>query len=144
MLILGSMPSVQSLLKNQYYGHQRNSFWRVIYALFETPYDEDYDRRVAFLLRHHIALWDVIQSCQRQGSLDANIKQPVINDFPRFFAEHPRITRVYFNGRKAYTLFKQHVGLSLQTLQYDLLGSTSPAHAKSFTQKVVEWRRILE
>ena len=143
ILILGSMPGVQSLLKKQYYGHDRNSFWRMIYALYGEPYDEDYDRRVAFLLCQHIALWDVIQSCQRQGSLDANIKDPVINDFTHFFAAHPRISRVYFNGRKAHALFKQHVGFAYPGLQFDYLGSTSPAHAKSFDKKVAEWRRIL-
>jgi TDG/mug DNA glycosylase family protein len=144
ILILGSIPGVQSLLKNQYYGHDRNSFWRVIYALYGAPYDEHYDRRIMFLRKHRIALWDVIQSCQRQGSLDTNIKQPVINDFPRFFAEYPRISRVFFNGRKAYALFKRHVGFNQCGLRFNYLGSTSPAHAKSLEEKVAEWRRILE
>lgn len=144
ILILGSMPGVRSLQKGQYYGHERNSFWRMIYALFDAPYEQDYDRRTAFLLRHHIALWDVVKSCRRQGSLDANIKHPVINDFARFFAQYPHISRVYFNGRKAHDLFKRHVGFDDFGLQFAYLGSTSPAHAKAFEKKVTEWRRILE
>ena len=143
-LILGSMPGAESLRKQQYYGHERNSFWRVIYALFDMPYDDDYDRRTQFLLRHHIALWDVIGRCRRQGSLDSSIRQPQVNDFAAFFTAHPRIKHVYFNGRKAYSLFEKNVGFGNTHLQYTYLWSTSPAHAKPFEQKVENWRQLLE
>ena len=115
-----------------------------MYALFDTPYDDDYDRRTQFLLHHRVALWDVIRHCQRSGSLDSSIRQPQVNDFAAFFAAHPNITRVYFNGRKAYALFEKHVGFSDARLQYSYLWSTSPAHAKPLHQKVSHWRRILE
>ena len=143
-LILGSIPGVESLRKGQYYGHERNGFWRIVYALFNTPYEDDYGRRTQFLLHHKIALWDVIGCCQRHGSLDSSIRQPQVNDFAAFFAAHPRIQSVYFNGRKAYTLFEKSVGFGNTRLQYTYLWSTSPAHAKPFEQKVANWQKIME
>jgi TDG/mug DNA glycosylase family protein len=98
ILILGSMPSVASLRKGQYYGHPQNAFWRLMPALLGEPFTEDYAQRTAMLLRHGVALWDVLKSCEREGSLDSNIKRPEVNDFAAFFDAHPRISRVYLNG----------------------------------------------
>ncbi len=144
ILILGSMPGGESLRKRQYYGHDRNGFWRVIYALFGQTYEGDYEKRTAFLLSRNIALWDVIKRCEREGSLDSNIKNPVMNDFHGFFKTHPRIDHVFFNGRKAYELFKRHIGFSFDGITFTYLRSTSPAHAAaSFEDKLRDWRAVL-
>lgn len=143
ILLLGSIPGKASLRRQQYYGHTRNAFWRLMSALLNEPYFEDYDDRLAMLLRHHIALWDVINSCERESSLDAHIKNPTVNDFATLFTAHPSITRVFFNGQKAYNTFAQHVGFAFQHISFERLGSTSPAHAISFEKRLTDWRRIL-
>lgn len=144
VLILGSIPGIESLRKGQYYGHDRNGFWHVIYALFEQEYEHDYEKRTEFLLRHNIALWDVIKSCDREGSLDAHIKDPVINDFGSFFAQHPGIKSVFFNGRTAYGLFKKHIAFNFKGVSFAYLMSTSPAHAVTFERKLKDWRKVID
>lgn len=143
ILILGSIPGRESLRKGEYYGHRQNGFWRLMCALLGEAYSEDYGQRTSMLLRHHIALWDVLQCCERQGSLDANIKNPVVNDFPGFFREHPNIMQVFFNGRTAYQLFKKSVGF-LEGMRFVCLGSTSPAHAVSFEKRLEDWRQVID
>lgn len=144
ILILGSIPGGESLRKRQYYGHGRNSFWRVIYALFGEVYEQDYERRTEFLLKHNIALWDVIKSCKREGSLDSHIKDPVINDFPSFFKEHPGITHVFFNGQIAYELFKRYIGFDFKGMSFTYLKSTSPAHAITYEDKLNDWHKVID
>jgi len=143
VLILGSIPGIESLRKGQYYGHERNAFWYLIYALFGEEYQQDYGERTRFLLRHGIALWDVVKSCERYGSLDSNIKVPVINDFNWFFSTHPYVKHVFFNGRTAYSLFRKHVGFSFEGVTFTYLKSTSPAHAVAFEKKLEDWQQIL-
>lgn len=143
VLILGSIPGEASLRKRQYYGHERNGFWRVIYALFDEEYNEDYEERTRFLLRRRIALWDVIERCEREGSLDAHIKNPVINDFEGFFNVHPGIRHVFFNGRKAYDLFKKHTKRAFCGVSLTYLASTSPANAVRFESKLKDWQKVL-
>lgn len=117
----------------------------MMYALFGAPYEQDYEARIRFLLRQRIALWDVIKSCEREGSLDSNIKNPVINDFKGFFKGHPRIKHVFFNGRKAHDLFKRYAGFAFDGVTFTYLKSTSPAHAAmGFEGKLKDWRKVLE
>ena len=141
ILILDSIPGGESLRKGQYYGHERNAFWPLIYALCDEEYEKVYDDRVRLLLRYHIALWDVVENCERQGSLDTNIKDPKINDFRSFFREHPKITHVFFNGRTAYNLFSKRVGFDFRGLDFTYLASTSPAYTISFDQKLKDWQK---
>jgi hypoxanthine-DNA glycosylase len=143
VLILGSVPSIASLAKGEYYGHPRNAFWSLISALLGEPYQDDYVDRKLMLLRHGIALWDVVAACERSGSKDAAIRNAVINDFTEFFAAHSALRHVFFNGTKASELYKQHVGFSQGCIRYDRLGSTSPAHAVSFDKRLSDWQRIL-
>lgn len=143
VLILGSMPSVASLRKGQYYGHPQNAFWRLMTALLDEPFCEDYGERTAMLLRHGVALWDVVHCCERAGSLDAHIKNPEINDFASFFSSHPHIHSVYLNGQTAYSLFKKNVGFAFPGMAFVRLGSTSPAHAVPFEARLEDWHRIL-
>ncbi len=142
VLILGTMPSVQSLELGQYYGNSRNSFWKLLFTIFDTPFSSDYVKKKAFLVQNNIAVWDVLEACVRKGSLDSAIEQEVPNDFDSFLKTHPNIKHIYFNGQKAAAYFKQYSmvdkGYSLTTLP-----STSPANAaKSFDIKLKEWSII--
>lgn len=143
-LVLGSIPGTESLRKRQYYGHAQNAFWRLMSALLGEPLYEEYGERLAMLLRHRIALWDVVKSCDRQGSLDAHIRNAAVNDFSAFFAAYPRITRVFFNGSAAYTMFARFVGFDISGVTFERLGSTSPAHAIPFEKRLANWNRVLQ
>jgi TDG/mug DNA glycosylase family protein len=143
ILILGSMPGKESLRKHQYYGHAQNAFWRVMSALLDEPFYDEYEKRLDMLLRHHIAIWDVIKSCERKSSLDADIKKAEAHDFADFFAAHPGITHVFFNGQMAYNTFARQVGFQFAGMTFERLGSTSPAHAIPFDKRLEEWKRIL-
>lgn len=143
ILILGSIPGKESLRKHQYYGHAQNAFWRLMSALLHEPFSEDYEERLDMLLHHNIALWDVIKSCERESSLDAHIKNAVVNDFESFFAVHPQIRHVFLNGQKAYNTFARYAGFQFSGITFERLGSTSPAHAISFEKRLEDWQRIL-
>ena len=143
ILILGTMPGEQSILLNQYYGHSRNNFWKFIYTIFETPFSDDYENKKALLLENNIALWDVLQVCERKGSLDSAIKNEVANDFEHFLKNHSKINHIFFNVQKAASFFKKYVILEKQ-YQTTTLPSTSPANAgKTFEEKLLEWKKIL-
>jgi hypoxanthine-DNA glycosylase len=143
VLILGSMPGEESLRKQQYYAHPRNQFWRIIYALFGQTVEEDYQKRTAFLKSRGIGLWDVIESCYREGSLDSDIRRERPNDFDWLFIEYPNIAHVFFNGAKAYDTFRKKVGFG-KCLTYHRLESTSPANTKTFEYKLKNWSVILQ
>lgn len=144
-LILGSMPGIASLEANQYYAHPRNAFWRIMGQLFGAGIETPYAERQEILLARRVAVWDVLQFCQRYGSLNSNIKDEVPNDFARFFAAHPHIRRIGLNGGKAAKSFDKHASLYLPRGAASVaLPSTSPAHAsKTFEQKCAEWRAAL-
>ena len=153
ILILGSMPGEASLAANQYYAHPQNAFWRIMGELLDfNPNRASYADKTSALKSAHIALWDVLQSCKRQGSLDSSIETPtqIVNDFPAFFTAHTRIRHVFFNGAKAQDCFnryvlKTHMPSLQQRIELTRLPSTSPAHATlSFTQKCEQWRYALE
>ena len=142
VLILGTMPGVKSQAMNQYYGHPQNYFWKLLAAVFEEPLPTDYHLKKEMLLRNNIAVWDVLQACERQGSLDSAIIKEVPNDFTSFLDEHPNIELIAFNGQKAAAFFKKYVHLN-KGYNFVTLPSTSPANAgKSFEQKLKEWSII--
>lgn len=151
ILILGSMPSVVSLHKQQYYAHDRNTFWPIMMTLLSASPNAEYMRRQQTLQNNYIAVWDVLQSCNRQGSLDASIDMASVkvNDFDSFFDKHSAIGTVFFNGAKAEAVYRKHVLSSLpgkfDYLQYHRLPSTSPAHAAmSLQDKTEQWRYIVQ
>jgi TDG/mug DNA glycosylase family protein len=142
-LILGSMPGVASLEATQYYAFERNVFWKIMGELFGVDPQLDYSLRLQKLKENRIALWDVIQSCHRPGSLDSAISEEGMetNDFNGFFKTHPHISHVFFNGQKAAGLFKKKVlpGLAGQ-FEYCVMPSTSPANAAtSYAVKLEKW-----
>ena len=144
ILILGSMPGVESLRQCQYYAHKRNVFWKIMFELLEEEYIEDYESRLNMVLKNSIALWDVIRVCRREGSLDSNIKGEEANDFNEFFKEYPGIRHVFFNGKKAYDIFNKKVGFDFEGITFTRLGSTSPAHAVEFEKRMNDWAQIAE
>lgn len=148
ILILGSMPGVASLRAGEYYAHPRNHFWKVMESLLPETVGAAYDERVLVLSRAGIALWDVLKSCKREGSLDSNIDKAmqIPNDFQSFFLQHQQITRIFFNGSAAEQIFNKRVlpDLTRLTATRLRLPSTSPAHAAmSFERKLAAWREIL-
>lgn len=143
ILILGSIPGVKSLEKQQYYGHPQNKFWKIIFELFNEEFTENYDERLNVLKKHHIALWDVIDSCERKGSLDSEIKNEEANQIEELLENYPNITAIFCNGGKSYKNLQKLLGKKFKIPIY-LLPSTSPLHTISFERKLVEWKKILE
>ena len=146
ILILGSMPGVASLKARQYYAHPQNSFWPIMGELLGFDPSSPYGRRERALRTAQIAVWDVLRSCVREGSLDTMIGEEIANDFDAFFRTHRGITHVFFNGAKAEASFRRHVLPEMKAgLRYTRLPSTSPAHASlPFRRKLAAWRAILE
>ena len=149
VLLLGSMPGVLSLQANQYYAHPRNAFWPIMPTLFGFDAALDYPARTKALAAAGIAVWDVLHSCRRQGSLDSAIEDDtlVANDLAGFLAGHPAIRHVFFNGAKADSCFRRHIKLAMpeREIAFTRLPSTSPAHAgRSFEQKLLAWRAVAD
>ncbi|WP_374241486.1 DNA-deoxyinosine glycosylase [Zoogloea sp.] len=146
-LILGSMPGQASLAAGEYYAHPRNLFWPILGELFGAPPALPYAERLGKLTTAGLALWDVLQCCEREGSLDGNIEPTsiVANDFASFLAGHPHIVRIFFNGAMAETCFRRHVQPTLppRPLLLTRLPSTSPANAGyTFARRLEAWRAL--
>jgi hypoxanthine-DNA glycosylase len=140
-LILGNMLSVMSVASQQYYGNPRNAFWRITGELFGFAADDPYDDRAAALVANGFAVWDVLKSCRRAGSLDSAVQPDsmVPNDFGELFRKHPGITRVFFNGAAAEANFNRFVP-DAPDIQYRRLPSTSPAQTMRYEEKLSIWR----
>ena len=148
VLILGSMPGKVSLHARQYYAHPMNAFWRITGDILGFDASGAYEARASWLVAAGIALWDVLQSCTRESSLDSDIVSGsiVLNDFEAFFANHRHIRKVCFNGAKAANLYSRRVRPLVAgppACEYVRLPSTSPAHASMrFAEKLRAWRAI--
>lgn len=150
VLIVGSMPSQASLTAGAYYAHPRNSFWPIMADLLGFDARANYAQRVAALRAHGIGVWDVLQSCQRASSADADIvtNSVVINDFASWFERQPTTRAVLCNGGTALRGFqswvKQKLPADFAKVPVHGLPSTSPAHAaKGFAEKRDEWALLL-
>ncbi|WP_258561870.1 DNA-deoxyinosine glycosylase [Chryseobacterium chendengshani] len=143
ILILGSIPGVKSLEKQQYYGHPQNKFWKIIFELFHEEFTEDYIERIAVLKKYHLALWDTIDSCERKGSLDSEIKNEEANQIAELLEEYPNIQAIFCNGGKSYKNLQKILGKNFK-IPMNLLPSTSPLHTVSFEKKLEDWKKILE
>ena len=143
ILILGSFPSVKSREMAYFYGHPQNRFWRIVAALYEDDIPLTVEERRAFLLRHHIALWDVIASCTIVGSSDSSIRDAVPNDIRPILAGAP-IREIYTNGQTSFRLYRKYL---LPEIGRDAvcLPSTSPANAAwSLDRLLSAWSAILD
>lgn len=143
MLILGSMPGSKSLAQFEYYAHPQNLFWRVIENAFACPFDASYDQRIACLKSNKVAVWDVLASCHRAGSLDSAIERAVVNPLEIFVADHPSIEKILFNGQTAFKQFHK-VYPNWRGPSYTVLPSTSPANASIPREhKMAQWVQAL-
>ena len=146
ILILGSLPSQRSIQSGEYFGNPHNVFWKIMGKLVAAGPELPYAARVERMIDARLAVWDVLRSARRPGSLDANIDRETArpNHFVRFLEEHPEVQLVCFNGKKAAALFKRLVIGQLSNwdngLEFVTLPSTSPAHAAmAFEEKLRQW-----
>jgi hypoxanthine-DNA glycosylase len=139
VLILGNMPSVLSLTAQEYYANPRNAFWRITGEIFGFDVAAPYEHRVARLREHGVAVWDVLRSCRRVGSLDSAVERDsmVANDFGALFDLYPTIERILFNGAAAEKNFLRLVEQMIPRLR---LPSTSPAQTMPYHDKLQAWR----
>lgn len=149
VLILGTMPGRASLRARQYYAHPQNAFWPIVGELLGFDAAGDYLIRTSSLTAAGIALWDVLQSCERESSLDSDIDRATVvaNDFVTFFARYPRIRRIYFNGAHAERLYARYARpllADLRQIETVRLPSTSPAYAAMpLAEKLRAWRAVV-
>jgi hypoxanthine-DNA glycosylase len=176
LLILGSFPGVASLQAQQYYGHPQNHFWKILRAIWPsspiTVSEDSYQKRSAWLLDRGLGVWDVYAACEREGSLDSRIRQPVVNDFSQILQQCPRLEAIAHNGGESFK-HARHVRAALENVpaavrragppqastapsggsalhevksvgvQFHKLPSTSPANASwSFERKLAAWREV--
>ncbi|MGQ2985340.1 DNA-deoxyinosine glycosylase [Flavobacterium sp.] len=141
ILILGTMPGEKSLELQEYYGNRGNQFWKLLFTLFNEELTQDYDLKLDLLKRHRIAVWDVLAGCEREGSLDSNIKKEIPNDLEGFYERHANIRHVFFSSKNAAAYYDKYVGRK-QGIAYGTLPSPSGANAtKSFAEKLAEWKQ---
>lgn len=107
VMILGSMPSVTSLEKQEYYGFRHNRFWKIMHHMFRMPIDT-YEEKKQIILEHHMILWDVIGECEREGSLDSAIRNEKVNDIETLIKQYHQIHLIICNGKKSYDLYQKH------------------------------------
>ena len=143
ILILGSFPSVKSREQQFFYGHKQNRFWRVMARVLDCAVPEDITQKRDMLLTHHVAVWDVIASCEITGSSDASIRDVRPNDLSQILSQAD-IRAIYANGSKAYQLYQKYI-YPMNGREVKLLPSTSPANAGYSLEKLVEaWKVIQE
>lgn len=142
ILILGSFPGKASLAARQYYAHPRNQFWRLLSVVLAGDLTNfSYPDRLHHLQQHYIGLWDVIDVCAREGSLDSAIRQPQANDFAALKKTCPSLSRVCFNGKTSGKFAPVFAAAGFDTL---VLPSSSPANARwTFEEKLCAWRGII-
>jgi len=143
ILILGSFPSVKSREEGFFYGHPQNRFWKVLANIYKEPVPLGKDEKKAFLLKNHIAVWDVICSCDIEGSSDASIRNVVANDM-NIILSNTAIKKIYVNGKKAEQLYQKYIYPQLKK-EAICLPSTSPANAAWQLERLIEaWQVIRE
>lgn len=143
ILILGSFPSVKSREAKFYYHHPQNRFWKILAAIFNDDKINTIDEKKEFLLRHKIALFDVIASCTITGSSDSSIKDVTVNDIEKII-NNSKINCIFTNGNLANKLYHQYFDdkISLPVIK---LPSSSPANASYRLDRLIEnWKVIKE
>lgn len=143
-LILGSAPGIESLAHNQYYAHPRNAFWPILFDSLGRPFSAEFKDKLELIFNNNLALWDVLKTCSREGSLDSNITHMRPNNVNALIDMHTKLRAVLFNGKAAekfyYKFFKPVEGVT-----YISLPSTSPANASvTYANKLILWRAALK
>ena len=141
VLIVGSMPGVKSLEAQEYYAHPRNAFWPILFTVFGHEKTDDYAQKKRLIVENSLALWDVAHTCEREGSLDSDMRKIAFNDFGALFEACPQIRAVLCNGGTAHSLFiKSGYAQGKAVLR---LPSTSPAYTLSYEKKLHMWREAI-
>lgn len=142
ILILGSFPSVKPLEQYQYYGNKQNQFWKLIFEVFRIPFELDYSKRLEVLKDNKIALWDVFETCEREGSLDSQIKNPEVNDFEKLFQSFKNLKIIVFSSKNAFKFYNKYVGDFFEK-EYLIMPSTSGLYAAmKYEEKLKQWSRL--
>lgn len=146
-LIVGTMPGKESLKLKQYYANKDNLFWDIMaricheeWSMFKMAEVLDYSDKIQMILDNKIALWDIIKSCSRTTSSDANIENPEFNDLKSFLENHPKIKRVLFNGQKAYKYYSSRKTEFPDNIEYYKLYSTSPQNSVNSFFILKQWK----
>jgi hypoxanthine-DNA glycosylase len=145
VLVLGTFPSVIARRYRAYYANPQNHFWPIIETLFGIARSLPYRERVSALNERGVALWDMVDACRQEGSMDTTIRDPVLNDVATYLDEHPSIRLVAVNGRTAERFLKRVIRDHPipAGVRVEILPSTSPANARtSFIDKVRRWTVI--
>ena len=143
ILILGTVPSVKSLETGFYYGHPQNAFWRILSEVFGTERPVTIPQKIGLLTDNGIALWDTVNSCEREGSLDSAIRDAVPNAYALVRERCPGIRRVLLNGKTAANLFTRYRDGAFANAEILVMPSTSPAYTLSYEKKLAVWREAL-
>ena len=145
ILILGSLPSDESIRKQQYYGNPGNDFWKLISETISKDITAlDYNPKIQTLQEYKIGLWDVLFSGEREGSLDSNINNEEINDFSNLNDVAPNLRLICFNGKKAgefEKIIQEHEGHGIET---KILPSSSGANRRFSDKRIIEWKSIAD
>jgi hypoxanthine-DNA glycosylase len=144
VLVLGTMPGSMSLEKQEYYAHPRNHFWKIFHTIFNAlPIPENFEKKVELLQSNKIGLWDVLENCERKGSLDIHIKNHKENDFVALLEKFPAIKKIVFNGKQSHAFFIKKFG-QIEGITYYVMPSTSPANTMSFENKLKIWSSVFK
>jgi len=144
ILILGSVPSVKSLEKAEYYGHERNAFWPIMDKLYNQGRGfSSYQDKKELIRANNLALWDVVGRCERKGSLDSAIKDVVPHDLQSYLLAYQTIEKILFNGKASALIYKREIGYYPKSIEFCVMPSTSPAYTISFNKKYELWQKKL-
>ena len=141
ILILGSVPGIKSLEMQEYYAHPQNKFWRILFELFNEDYTTDYAEKIDLLKKNKIAVWDVIDSCERKGSLDNEIKNENHHNILQLLHDFPSIKVIFCNGQKSFRTLEKILPDDPKIPVF-VLPSTSPAYTIPYQQKLKDWSAL--
>jgi len=143
-LVLGTMPGEKSLLNQEYYNNPTNQFWNIISSAFNNRNKfSNYNEKLDTIKKHKIGLWDVLDTCDREGSLDTNIKNQTLNNFEKLFKEYPNIKTVIFNGQDSCSYFNSLVHDKSDKTYLQLTSTSSANTHKTLDEKTQEWKAAL-
>ena len=143
ILILGTLPGDESLQKNQYYAKSGNRFWHIIAHVTNSPIPLTYEEKKQLIFTHKIALWDVVHTADRHGSLDSDIRSELPNDLQKFLRQYPTIRTIAFNGQKAERLYNKYFAGQFPDIRHFTLRSSSPANRRfNDAEMIKDWKRL--